>query len=172
MAGEGMLICSGGARINGARKVIKWIKKGISSKLNFLGDILQNKPKPGIKLEIKGKWFIFSRDTMKIMILKGHGEGWIFENITECDRMMLGNKRNNIKGVEYFWRGRRQDWAGMVAKYDSVEFVYARILNESGQLIAEFISLWPALISLFLSNGRNFERFLLTCSWSFLHVLP
>ena len=46
-----------------------------------------------------------------------------------------------------------------------LEVVYARILNESGQLIAEFISLyWLALISLFLLNGRNFERFLLTCS--------
>ena len=48
-----------GVRINGARKVTKWIKKGISSKLNFLGDILQNKPKAGSNLEIKGKQFIF-----------------------------------------------------------------------------------------------------------------
>ena len=32
-----------------------------------------------------------------MMILKGHGEGQMFENIAENDRMMFSYERNNIE---------------------------------------------------------------------------
>ena len=91
-------------RINGARKVIKWIDKRISSQLSFSGDIFKNKPKASSKLEIKGKQVIFNRDRMEMMILKGHGEGQIFKNIAESDRMMFSYKRNDIKARVFLER--------------------------------------------------------------------
>ena len=85
MAREAMLIWSNAdmvekVRINGARKVIKWIEKRIRSQLNFLGD------------------------RMEMMILKGHGEGQIFKNIVESDRMMFSYERNDIKARVFLER--------------------------------------------------------------------
>ena len=90
--------------INGARKVIKWIEKRISGQLNFWGDIFKNKPKAGSKLEIEGKQVVFNGDRMQMMILKGHGEGQIFENIAESDRMMFSYERNNIEAGVFLER--------------------------------------------------------------------
>ena len=38
------------------------------------------------------------------MILKGHGEGRIFENIAENDRMMFSYERNNIEAGVFLER--------------------------------------------------------------------
>ena len=91
-------------RINGTRNVIKWIEKRISSQLNFWGNIFKNKPKASRELEIKGKQDIFNKDRIEMMILKGHGEGQIFENIAESDRMMFSYRRNDIEAGVFLER--------------------------------------------------------------------